>query len=74
MSVTNILNSKAMAIYFQDGKKEDGKPNIVSQKFSAVSGQATDEAIYNMAAAIGAVKISEPVEIKKLEDYSLNQE
>ncbi|MEG0563178.1 MAG: DUF1659 domain-containing protein [Clostridium sp.] len=74
MSVTNVLNSKTMAIYFEDGKKIDGTPNIVSQRFSSVSGQASDAAIYNMAVVIGAVKISAPVEIKKLEDYSLNQE
>lgn len=73
MAVTNIKNSTALVVKFENGKKEDGTPKIASQKFSKVTGIATDTAIYNMGAAIGAVLISEPVEIKKLDDYSLNQ-
>jgi len=74
MAITNTKNSTALVIKFENGKKEDGTPKIASQKFSKVSGIATDEAIYNMGAAMGAVLISEPTEIKKLDDYSLNQE
>ncbi|MEG2289343.1 MAG: DUF1659 domain-containing protein [Clostridium sp.] len=74
MAITNIKNSTALVLKYEDGKKEDGSPKIASQKFSNVSGVATNEAIYNIGALMGVVLKNPPVEIKKLDDYSLNQE
>ena len=34
---------------------------------------STDEEIYNLGIVIGAILISEPTEIKKLDDYTLNE-
>lgn len=73
MAITNTKNSTALVIKYAKGQNEDGSPKIQSQKFSKLNRSATDEQIYNLGAIIGAVLISKPTEIKKLDDYSLNQ-
>lgn len=73
MAVSNIKNSTALVIRFEKGQNLDGSPKIASQKFSRINGSATDEELFTVGAAIGAVLISEPVELKRLEDYSLVQ-
>jgi len=73
MAITNTKNNTALVIKYIKGQNQDGSPKIQSQKFSKVSGTATDEEIYNLGVVIGSVLISEPTEIKKLDDYTLNE-
>jgi len=73
MAITNTKNNTALVIKYTKGQNQDGSPKIQSQKFSKVSGSATDEEVYNLGLVIGSVLISEPTEIKKLDDYTLNE-
>ncbi len=73
MAVSNIKNNTALVIRFEKGQNLDGSPKIASQKFSNVSATATDEEIYAVGAAIGAVLLSEPTEIKKIDDFTLSE-
>ncbi|MFR1709298.1 MAG: DUF1659 domain-containing protein [Clostridium sp.] len=74
MAITNIKNDTALVIKYVNGENQDGSPKIQSQKFSKISGTSTDEEIYNLGLLIGAVLINEPTEIKKLDDYTLNED
>lgn len=74
MAVSNIKNSTALVIRFEKGQNLDGTPKVVSQKFSRVNKAATDEDLFTVGAAIGEVLISYPVELKRLDDFSLIQE
>lgn len=71
MAVSNIKNSTSLLIRFEKGQNLDGSPKVVSQKFSRISNGATDEHLFAVGAAIGAVLISEPVELKKIDDFTL---
>lgn len=73
MAVSNIKNSTALVIRFEKGENLNGTPRIASQKYSKINKDATDEALHEVGAAIGAVLISTPVEIKKVDDFSLIQ-
>jgi len=73
MAITNTKNNTALVIKYTKGQNQDGSPKIQSQKFSKISGSATDEEVYNLVLVIGSVLISEPTEIKKLDDYTLNE-
>jgi len=73
MAITNTKNNTALVIKYTKGQNQDDSPKIQSQKFSKVSGSATDEEVYNLGIVIGSVLISEPTEIKKLDDYTLNE-
>lgn len=74
MAVSNIKNSTALVIRFEKGQNLDGTPKVVSQKFSRINKEATDESLFTVGAAIGEVLISYPVELKRLDDFSLIQE
>ena len=74
MAITNIKNDTALVIKYVNGENQDGSPKIQRQKFSKISGTSTDEEIYNLGLLIGAVLINEPTEIKKLDDYTLNED
>lgn len=74
MAVSNIKNSTALVIRFEKGQNLDGTPKVVSQKFSRVNKAATDEDLFTVGAAIGEVLISYPVELKRLDDFSLIEE
>ncbi|GEM_PF-292116 len=88
MAITNTKNNTALVIKYTKGQNQDGSPKIQSQRFSKVSGSAIDEEVYNLGIVsgsaideevynlgivIGSVLISEPTEIKKLDDYTLNE-
>ncbi len=73
MAVSNIKNNTALVIRFEKGQNLDGSPKVTSQKFSNVSATATNDEIYAVGVAIGAVLISEPVEIKKVDDFTLTE-
>lgn len=74
MAVSNIKNSTALVIRFEKGENLNGTPKITSQKLSSITKSATDEALYQIGAAIGEVLISYPVEIKRIEDFSIISE
>lgn len=74
MAVSNIKNSTALVIRFEKGQNLDGTPKVVSQKLSRINKEATDEDLFTVGAAIGEVLISYPVELKRLDDFSLIQE
>lgn len=71
MAVSNIKNNTALVIRFEKGENKDGSPKVVSQKFSNISPSANDESIHAIGEAIGGILISGPMEIKKIEDYTL---
>ena len=73
MAVSNIKNGTALVIRFEKGTNLDGTPRVVSQKFSSINGAATDAEIYGIGAAIGGILISQPTEIRKVDDYTLSQ-
>jgi hypothetical protein len=73
MAITNTKNNTALVIKYTKGQNQDGSPKFQIQKFSKISVAATDEEVYNLGVLIGSVLISEPTEIKKLDDYTLNQ-
>ena len=73
MAITNTKNNTALVIKYVNGQNQDGTPKTQSQKFSKISGASTDEEIYNLGMVIGAILVSEPTEIKKLDDYTLNE-
>lgn len=74
MAVTNIKNSTALLIRFEKGQNLDGSPKVASQKFSRINSVATDQELFTLGAAIGAVLISEPVELRKIDDFTLVSE
>lgn len=74
MAVSNIKNSTALVIRFEKGQNLDGTPKITSQKYSKINKAATDDHLFEVGAAIGAVLISFPVELKRVDDFSLIQE
>lgn len=71
MAVSNIKNSTALVLRFEKGENLNGTPRISSQKYSKINATATDAQLYEVGAAIGAVLTSYPVEIKKIDDFSL---
>lgn len=73
MTITNTKNNTALVIKYVNGQNQDGTPKTQSQKFSNISGTSTDEEIYNLGMVIGAILVSEPTEIKKLDNYTLNE-
>lgn len=73
MAITSIKNNTALVIKYSKGQNQDGSPKIQSQKFSKVNESSTNEEIHNLGVIIGAVLVSEPSEIKKLDDYTLNE-
>lgn len=73
MPALNIKNNTSLVIRFTKGQNVDGSPKAVSQKFSNVSTTATDDQILAIGTVIGKVLISDPIEIKKVEDFSLSE-
>lgn len=71
MAVLNIKNSSALVLRFEKGQNLDGTPKVVSQKYSKINKAATDEELFTVGAAIGEVLISFPVELKRVDDFSL---
>lgn len=74
MAVSNIKNSTALVLRFEKGQNLDGTPKVVSQKYSKVNKEATDEQLFTVGAAIGEVLLSYPVELKRVDDFSLIKE
>ena len=74
MAISNIKNSTALVLRFEKGQNLDGTPKVVSQKYSRINKAATDEALFEVGAAIGEVLISSPVELKRVDDFTLIQE
>ena len=74
MVVSNIKNSTALVLRFEKGQNLDGTPKVVSQKFSKINKSATDEELFQVGAAIGEVLTSYPVELKRVDDFSLIEE
>ena len=72
MAITSTKMKSSMVLKYVNGVKEDGKPKVDSQKFS-VSGTATDEQLFNTAVLMGKLTVNEPTEIRKLEEFGLNQ-
>lgn len=71
MAVSNIKNSTALVVRFEKGENLNGTPKIVTQKYSSIDKAATDEELYQIGSAIGAVLTSYPVEFKRVEDFSI---
>lgn len=74
MAISNIKNSTALVLRFEKGQNLDGTPKVVSQKYSRINKAATDEALFEVGAAIGEVLISYPVELKRVDDFTLIEE
>lgn len=74
MAVSNIKNSTALVLRFEKGQNLDGTPKVASQKFSKINKSATDEELFQVGAAIGEVLTSYPVELKRVDDFSLIEE
>lgn len=72
MAITSTKMKSSMVIKYVNGQKENGDPKVDSQKFS-VSGTATDEQLFNTAVLMGKLTVNEPTEIRKLEEFALNQ-
>ena len=72
MAITSTKMKSSMVIKYVNGEKENGDPKFDSQKFS-VSGTATDEQLFNTAVLMGKLTVNEPTEIRKLEEFSLNE-
>jgi len=72
MAITSTKMKSSMVIKYVNGQKENGDPKVDSQKFS-VSGTATDEQLFNTAVLMGKLTINEPTEIRKIEEFGLNQ-
>lgn len=74
MAISNIKNSTALVLRFEKGQNLDGTPKVVSQKYSKINKAATDEELFEVGATIGEVLISYPVELKRVDDFSLIEE
>ena len=72
MAIISTKMKSSMVLKYVNGVKEDGKPKVDSQKFS-VSGTATDEQLFNTSVLIGNLTVNEPTEIRKIEEYGLNE-
>jgi len=72
MAITSTKMKSSMVIKYVNGQKENGDPKVDSQKFS-ISGTATDEQLFNTAVLMGKLTINEPAEIRKIEEFGLNQ-
>jgi hypothetical protein len=73
VTITSIKNNTALVIKYLNGQNQDGTPKIQIQKFSKVNESSTNEEIHNLGVIIGAVLVSEPTEIKRLDDYTLDE-
>lgn len=74
MAVSNIKNSTALVLRFEKGQNLDGTPKITSQKYSGINKAASDEELFTVGAAIGEVLVSYPMELKKIDDFTLVSE
>ena len=74
MAISNIKNSTALVLRFEKGQNLDGTPKVVSQKYSRIDKSATDEALFTVGGAIGEVLVSYPVELKRVDDFTLIEE
>jgi len=72
MAITSTKMKSSMVIKYVNGQKENGDPKVDSQKFS-VSGTATDEQLFNTAVLIGNLTVNEPTEIRKIEEFAINE-
>lgn len=72
MAITSTKMKSSMVIKYVNGEKENGDPKFDSQKHS-VKATATDEQLYNTAVLMGKLTVNEPAEIRKLEEFSLNE-
>lgn len=72
MAITSTKIKSSMVIKYVNGQKENGDPKVDSQKFS-VSGTATDEQLFNTAVLMGKLTVNEPTEVRKIEEFGLNQ-
>jgi len=72
VAITSTKMKSSMVIKYVNGQKEDGSPKVDSQKFS-VSGLATDDQLFNTAVLIGNLTVNEPTEVRKIEEFGLNQ-
>lgn len=73
MAITSTKMKSSMVLKYVNGQKENGDPKVDSQKFS-VSGTATDEQLFNTAVLMGKLTVNEPTEVRKIEEFGLNQE
>lgn len=73
MAITSTKMKSSMVIKYVNGQKENGDPKVDSQKFS-VSGTATDEQLFSTAVLMGKLTVNEPTEVRKIEEFGLNQE
>lgn len=65
MAIKNLKIEAGLVLTYKDGRTEDGKDKLKSTKFSKVKTDATDEAIYAVGMAIGAVMSKEVVRVER---------
>lgn len=73
MAVKNLKIEAGLVITYKDGKTPDGRDKLKSTKFSKVNAEATDDSVYAVGLAIGAVMRKQLVSVERDDTSSLTE-
>ncbi len=71
MAVTSIKNTSAFVLSYKVGVDENNKDIFVSQKFSKINNQATDEQIHAVGKAMEGLLNFPLHTLRKVDDFSI---
>jgi hypothetical protein len=71
MAISSVKNSTALVITYKIGVNQEGKDVFVSQKFSKINNDATNEQIHTVGTAMENLLDYTLDDLRKIDDFSI---
>ncbi|MEG0772674.1 DUF1659 domain-containing protein [Clostridium sp.] len=71
MAISSVKNTTAMVLTYKIGVNQEGKDVFVSQKFSKINNDATNEQIHSVGTAMESLLDYTLDDLRKVDDYSI---
>ncbi len=71
MAISSVKNSTALVITYKIGVNQEGKDVFVSQKFSKINNDATNEQIHSVGTAMESLLDYTLDDLRKIDDFSI---
>ena len=71
MAISSVKNSTALVITCKIGVNQEGKDAFVSQKFSKINNDATNEQLHTVGTAMESLLDYTLDDLRKIDDFSI---
>lgn len=71
MAISSVKNSTALVITYKIGVNQEGKDVFVSQKFSKINNDATNEQLHTVGTAMESLLDYTLDDLRKIDDFSI---